>query len=54
MVHIGDSYDKDIIGAKSVNMNYIWLNHKKSEYLDIEKNNIISSISEVPKLLYDW
>ena len=54
MVHIGDSYDKDIIGAKSINMNYIWLNHKKNEYLDIDKNNIISSISEAPKLLYKW
>ena len=54
MVHIGDSYDKDIIGAKSINMNYIWLNHKKNEYLDIEKNNIIHSISEAPKLLYKW
>ena len=54
MVHIGDSYEKDIIGAKSINMNYIWLNHKKNEYLDIEKNNIIHSISEAPKLLYKW
>ena len=54
MVHIGDSYDKDIIGAKSINMNYIWLNHKKNEYLDIDKNNVISSISEAPKLLYKW
>ena len=53
MVHIGDSYDKDIIGAKSVNMNYIWLNHKNTEYFDVEKSNIIRSISEIPKLLYD-
>ena len=51
IIHIGDSYEKDIMGAKSVNMNYIWINHN-----DIIENNVIEkytlrNFSEVEKII---
>ena len=51
IIHIGDSFDKDIMGAKSVNMNYIWINHN-----DIIENNVnekytVNNFSKVEKIL---
>mgnify|MGYP001391734771 CR=1 FL=1 len=51
MLHIGDSYEKDIIGAKSVKMNYIWLNYNGDFKKDIDKKNIIKSISQIPEAI---
>ena len=49
MLHIGDSYDKDIIGAKSVNMNYIWLRHDSKIEKDIKTENIVDNFSQIPE-----
>ena len=54
IVHVGDSYEKDIIGAKSANMNYIWLKNENNEDFDINASKLISSITEVPELLKNW
>ena len=51
MMHVGDSYEKDIIGAMSVNMNYIWLNHNNEKKGDIKIEHIIKSFSELPQAL---
>ena len=51
MMHVGDSYEKDIIGAMSANMNYIWLNHNNEKKGDIKIEQIIKSFSELPKAL---
>ena len=51
MMHVGDSYEKDIIGAMSVNMNYIWLNHNNEKKSDIKIEQIINSFSELPLAL---
>ena len=51
MMHVGDSYEKDIIGAMSANMNYIWLNHNNEKKDDIKIEQIIKSFSELPQAL---
>lgn len=51
IVHVGDSYEKDIIGAMSVNMNYIWLNHSNENKDDIKVEQTIKSFSEIPQVL---
>ena len=48
------SFEKDIIGAKSANMNYIWLKNENNEDFDISASKLISSITEVPELLKNW
>jgi len=49
MLHIGDSYEKDIIGAKSVNMNYIWIRHNDEIVKDIKKENMVDNFSQIPE-----
>tara|TARA_B100001559_G_scaffold134838_1_gene113329 strand:- start:59 stop:532 length:474 start_codon:yes stop_codon:yes gene_type:complete len=51
IVHVGDSYEKDIIGAMSVNMNYIWLNHSNKNKDDIKIEQTIKSFSEISQVL---
>jgi len=51
---VGDSYEKDIIGAKSANMNYIWLKNENNEDFDICASKLITSITEIPELLKNW
>jgi len=51
IVHVGDSYEKDILGAISSNMNYIWLNNKDETNHNLENKNIIKSLSELPTAL---
>ena len=51
LLHVGDSYEKDIIGAMSVNMNYIWLNHNNEKKSDVKVEQIIKSFSELPQAL---
>ena len=54
MMHVGDSYEKDIIGAMSVNMNYIWLNHNNEKKGDIKIEQIIKSFSELPQAINEF
>ena len=54
IVHVGDSYEKDIIGAMSVNMNYIWLNHNNEKKGDIKIEQIIKSFSELPQAINEF
>ena len=51
MVHIGDNYEKDIVGAMTANINYIWLNHNNEHKKDVDKKNIIKSFLQVPQAL---
>jgi len=51
MIHIGDSYDKDIIGAKSVNMNYIWINHNDTIEKKVNEKYAVRNFFEIRKLL---
>jgi len=51
IVHIGDNYEKDIIGAMSANMKYIWLNHNNDYKEDVNKKNIIKSFLQIPEVL---
>ena len=51
IVHVGDSYEKDILGAISSNMNYIWLNSKNETNHNLGNKNIIKSLSELPTAL---
>jgi FMN phosphatase YigB (HAD superfamily) len=51
MVHIGDNYEKDIVGAMTANINYIWLNHNNEHKKDVDKKNIIKSFLQVPEAL---
>ena len=51
MVHIGDNYEKDIVGAMTANMNYIWLNHNNDYKKDVDKKNIIKYFLQVPEAL---
>jgi len=48
ILHVGDSYEKDIIGAMSVNMSYLWVNHNNDIEKNIDKKNIIKSILQIP------
>ena len=48
ILHVGDSYEKDIIGAMSVNMSYLWINHNNDIKKNIDKKNIIKSILQIP------
>jgi len=51
MIHVGDSYDKDIIGAKSVNMNYIWINHNDTIEKKVNEKYVVRNFFEIRKLL---
>ena len=51
ILHVGDSYEKDIIGAMSVNMSYLWVNHNNDIEKNIDKKNIIKSILQIPVAL---
>lgn len=51
ILHVGDSYEKDIIGAMSVNMSYLWINHNNDIKKNIDKKNIIKSILQIPVAL---
>ena len=51
MIHIGDSYDKDVIGAKSVNMNYIWINHNDTIEKKVNEKYAVRNFFEIRKLL---
>lgn len=51
MVHVGDSYEKDIIGAMSLNMNYIWINHNNLIKDNIESRYVINSFDEIMNVL---
>ena len=51
MIHIGDSYDKDVMGAKSVNINYIWINHDEIIENDANEKYTVRNFSEIEKIL---
>lgn len=51
MIHIGDSYDKDVMGAKSVNINYIWINHDDIIENDANEKYTVRNFSEIEKIL---
>ena len=48
---IGDSYDKDVMGAKSVNINYIWINHDDIIENDANEKYTVRNFSEIEKIL---
>ena len=51
MIHVGDSYDKDIVGAKSVNMNYIWINHNDVIENNANEKYTVRNFFEIEKIL---
>ena len=51
MIHIGDSFDKDIMGAKSVNINYIWINHNEIIENNVNEKYTVRKFSEIEKIL---
>ena len=51
IIHVGDSYEKDIIGAISVNMNYIWINHNNEPEKKANKKYIIKNFNEITEVL---
>ena len=52
VIHIGDNYDADIIGANSVGIDTIWLNRKEEElnHDTASPNYIIFKLSELISL----
>jgi putative hydrolase of the HAD superfamily len=48
-VYIGDSFENDIIGAKQVGWNAIWMNHRKKDKADtsIQPDKIITTPKEL-------
>ena len=51
MIHIGDSFDKDVMGAKSVNINYIWINHDDIIENDANEKYTVRNFTEIENLL---
>ena len=49
-VHVGDSLDDDVQGAKNAGMGAIWI-ERPSEEIDVQPDHIIHSIKELTSLL---
>jgi HAD superfamily hydrolase (TIGR01549 family) len=50
-VHIGDSLNGDIKGAKNVGMKTVWIKTENKNYTKINPDYIITDLSELPKIL---
>ena len=54
-LYVGDSYGRDVVGAKAAGMKTCWLNpgSLESEGSDVEPDIIVSSIPELRDLMVD-
>lgn len=50
-IFIGDSFMKDILGAKNVGMRTIWIMHHGAESLSPSSDGIATNFAEIPKLV---
>lgn len=49
-IHVGDSMEQDVVGAKNAGIKSVWIKNKEEPILE-EPNYTISSITELPKII---
>jgi len=49
-IHVGDSMEKDVVGAKKAGMKAVWIN-RSGEEVEIETDYVLKSISEITQIL---
>lgn len=52
-IHIGDSMEHDVVGAKNARMKVVWIKQQGVEILH-DPDFIISSVTELPEVIRHW
>ena len=52
MLHVGDSLENDVLGARNVGAPSVWLNREGvSNTTDIQPNYEVTSLTEIPAIV---